>query len=266
MNSDVRVIALDEIEIRDRLRDIDLIEADRIGASIYDRGQITPIMVAPLPNGRYRLVAGGHRVEGARRYGILQLHAVVVDGSDDELRLREIDENLYRHELTPYDIAVFIAERREVWERLFGAVKPGRPKKGQDCPLKEQLRSTGFVRATADQFKLHPKAVKRALQRRAHIEPELWQALKGTPSVRNASFLDRLAKCDPDLQLQVLERAKSRDATFENALKDLRREAKTPEPTPNLKVVKRAWANADNPERLAIVAFINNETKKKREK
>ncbi len=267
MTSDIRTIPIEEIAIYGRLRDVNEVEADRIGASMRDDGQITPIMVAAQPDGRFRLVAGAHRVEGARRYGLQHLSAVVIEGSPDELRLREIDENLYRHELSAYDVAAFIAERREVWERLFGPIKPGgaRGAKGQVCPLDEELKRAGFVKATAARFNLHPKAVKRALQRRAHIVPSLWNALKGSEAARNASFLDALARADVEMQHEVLRRVKERGVTFEAAFADTRR-ASVPQvvdQTPNLSAIKRAWAKASNPERLAIVAFITHETKKR---
>lgn len=265
MTSDIRTIPIEEIAVYGRLRDVSDAEADRIGASMRDEGQITPIMVSEQPDGRFRLVAGAHRVEGARRYGLKHLSAVVIEGSPDELRLREIDENLYRHELTAYDVAVFIAERREVWERLFGPVKRGgdQRSKGQVCPLGEALRQPGFVKATAKTFNLHPKAVKRALHRRHHIQPELWARLKGASAARNASFLDSLARAEPDIQRKILKIVEVRGCPFEEAFRIVRQESATPEPMPNLRAVKSAWAKADNTERLAIVAFIQAESKKK---
>ena len=156
-----------------------------------------------------------------------------------------------------------------MWERLFGPIKPGgaRGAKGQICPLDEELKRAGFVKATAARFNLHPKSVKRALQRRAHIVPALWSALKGSEAARNASFLDSLARADVEMQHEVLRRVKERGASFDEAFRSIRAASKTtPDPVgmPHLAAVKKAWAAAQNAERLAIVAFIQAETKKKK--
>jgi ParB family chromosome partitioning protein len=267
------MIPIDEIEITNRLREIDDDEANRIGASIHENGQITPIMVALIygenelrPDGhRYRLIAGAHRVEGARRFNVKHLRAVVIEGSEDELRLREIDENLYRHELTPYDIAVFLSERRKVWTRIHGPVRRGgdRRSKGQICPFDGEQDGSRFWKETASQFKLHPKAVQRALKRKNGIAPEVWDALKGTSASKNASVLDAIVRLGRDKQGDLLRKVKEARVSFEAAVKLCgSKEVAASVTFPNLEAVKKAWGKAENAERLAIVAFIRAETKK----
>lgn len=256
-------IPLDAIDVVERLRDVSVAEAERIGASMLEIGQITPIAVTGPQNGRYRLVAGAHRVEGARRVGIERLRAVVLDGSPDELRLREIDENLYRHELSAYDQAQFLDERRLVWERLYGPLKRGgdRRSKGQDVPLAEAMRRSGFVKATAQQFNLHPKAIKRALSRKAAIDPEVWSAIRGLSGAANAALLDRLRRLEYFDQQEVITRVKSRGQTLEHAVGQVWHERRRPpvEPTPNLTAVEKAWNRADEVEKQQIIAFVEEQ-------
>lgn len=251
-------IPLEAIDVVERLRDVNEEEAERIGASMREIGQINPIAVTGPQNGRYRLVAGAHRVEGARLAGIERLRAVVLDGSADELRLREIDENLYRRELSPYDQAQFLDERRMVWERLYGPVKRGgdRRSKRQVVPLAEVNATPAFYKATAEQFGLHQKTVTRALSRKKKIIPEVWEALRGSSAASNGSVLDRLRRMDRSKQLAVLDRVQSGGSTFEDASAEINREGKKPDPTPNLAAVKDAWRRADEDERRQIVAYI----------
>jgi len=274
MTSEVRMIPIDEIEVTNRLREIDDGEAMRIGASINENGQITPIMVAPIYGDdelrpgehRYRLIAGAHRVEGARRFNVKHLRAVVIEGSEDELRLREIDENLYRHELTPYDIAVFLAERREVWTRIHGPVTRGgdRRSKGQICPFDGEPDGTRFWKDTAAQFNLHLKTVQRSLKRKNGIDADVWNALKGTSASRNASVLDAIVRLGRDKQSALLKLVQDTGMRFEDALRSAGAKEALPSATlRNLEAVKKAWSNAEQAERLLIVAFINAEAKKK---
>ncbi|MDE2580110.1 MAG: ParB N-terminal domain-containing protein [Rhodospirillales bacterium] len=123
------VLPLDAVVIPDdRLREVDPDRAEAMAISMRERGQITPIEVEKEGE-IYKVVAGAHRVVAMRAAGFDKIAATVFEGSPDERRLREIDENLYRKELTPYDEAAFLAERLDIFRKLHGTLSKGRPKK-----------------------------------------------------------------------------------------------------------------------------------------
>ncbi len=73
--------------------------------SIRARGVIQPVLVRPLPGGRYELVAGERRLRAARMAGLETIPAVVSDRADaDSLELAVI-ENMAREDLNPVEEA-----------------------------------------------------------------------------------------------------------------------------------------------------------------
>ena len=120
-------IPLTSILVEDRLRSVDAERAAQIALSFREAGQITPIEVTPEgADGLHRLIAGAHRVEAARLAGMDVIQAVIFEGSDDAGRLREIDENLYRRELSDLDRAAFLAERLVIDVRVHSVDPPMR--------------------------------------------------------------------------------------------------------------------------------------------
>ena len=197
---EILTLLLTDIAVTDRLRVVDTDRAEQLARSMGETGQITPIEVAPADDGgKYRLIAGAHRVAAAELAGMTTILATVFEGSDDQARLREIDENLYRRELSPYDQAGFLAERRVVYERLFGRVKSG-------PPIAAKLAAIGFYDDVAAQFGLPERTIRRALARRKHICDAAWNLISGSFLAENGTTLDALMKVDEADQPAVVAR------------------------------------------------------------
>src|SRR5580658_2190212 len=92
----------------DRLRAIDPDKVAEFAISMADVGQLTPIEVAERDALGHRIIYGAHRWAAAPIAGLPFIRAIIFTGTADERRLREIDENLFRSELTPYDEAAFL--------------------------------------------------------------------------------------------------------------------------------------------------------------
>jgi ParB family chromosome partitioning protein len=109
----IETINVDLIDDSGRLRDVNLEYVAEMAHSVMARkGIMTPIEVRKeLVGGRYRLVAGAHRLAAAKAAGKKTVPVVFFEGTDKEARLREIDENLIRNELSTLDRAKFVAER-----------------------------------------------------------------------------------------------------------------------------------------------------------
>jgi ParB family chromosome partitioning protein len=210
MNSTMLPIPLALVRVVDRLREVNQAKVAELAVSMKEIGQLAAIEVARIHGGgEYRLIAGAHRLAAAEAAGITDILAVIFEGSPDEERLREIDENLYRAELGPLDQASFLAERRDIWERLHGKIARGgdRRSKGQNVPLIEQPRQLSFFDDVTKQFGLHRKVVQRALKRRFNIQRDLWDRLKASPFAYKAAELDAIGRMHmaPDQQRAVVD-------------------------------------------------------------
>ena len=74
-------------------------------ASIRELGVLQPVLVRPLPNGDYELVAGERRWRAARRAGLNSVPAVTREVSEVESVEHALVENLHRQDLNPLEEA-----------------------------------------------------------------------------------------------------------------------------------------------------------------
>ena len=177
------------------------------------RGQMTPIEVTgPDEAGRYQLVAGAHRLAAVIEAKLPEVVATIYEGDadPDQLRIREIDENLYRNDLSPYDFAGFLAERAKLFEKLNGKIKQG-PKN------LSQVEKNSFSIKTAEHLGFSKATIGRARTRFTNIASDVWWKLRGTEAAENGACLDALARLDADKQRAVIAGMRG-GQTFQYAL------------------------------------------------
>ena len=73
--------------------------------SIRQHGVLQPLLVRPLPDGGYQIVAGERRWRAARQAGLTEVPAVVRELSDAEVAGLALVENLQREDLNPLEEA-----------------------------------------------------------------------------------------------------------------------------------------------------------------
>ncbi len=78
---------------------------DELAASISARGMIQPVIVTPLPGGRYRLVAGERRWRAAQKAQLHEIPALVRELDEREVTALALIENLQREDLNPVEEA-----------------------------------------------------------------------------------------------------------------------------------------------------------------
>jgi len=78
---------------------------DELARSLSTQGLLQPVVVRPLPDGRFELIAGERRWRAAQRAGIHQIPAVVRDVPDEKLLELALIENLQREELNAIEEA-----------------------------------------------------------------------------------------------------------------------------------------------------------------
>jgi ParB family transcriptional regulator, chromosome partitioning protein len=78
---------------------------ESLASSIAARGVIQPIIVSPLGQGRYRLVAGERRWRAAQKARLHEIPALVRDLDQREVMALALIENLQREDLNPVEEA-----------------------------------------------------------------------------------------------------------------------------------------------------------------
>ena len=79
---------------------------DALAGSIKEHGVISPIIVTPVKNGMYKIVAGERRWRAAKKAKIKEIPAIVRSYSDEQVAEIALIENLQRENLNPIEEAV----------------------------------------------------------------------------------------------------------------------------------------------------------------
>ena len=241
-------IPLDQIDLGDRLRDPNSDDVKALQVSMAQIGLMTPISVRAIGEQRFRVIYGAHRLLAALRLreegvaGWTEIDAFVVGCDADEALLREIDENLIRIELSPYDQAEFLTQRLRVWEEKYGSAKRGGDQKSKSkiSNLTKESKKPGFFEDAERQIGLDQTTIRLAIKRRQKASPELWARLRGTDVTRKGVLLDRLLKSgDPGAIIDLAEA--EFDGSIEAALnKKAPKEKKAPSVERILKIIDDA--------------------------
>jgi ParB family transcriptional regulator, chromosome partitioning protein len=85
---------------------------NELANSIREHGIVQPIVVRPLEDGFFQLIAGERRWRASQRAGLARLPAVVRDAAEDSALELALIENLQREDLNPM-------EEAQAYERLI---------------------------------------------------------------------------------------------------------------------------------------------------
>jgi ParB family chromosome partitioning protein len=100
-------LAVDQITANPRQprRNFDEQTLAELAASIGARGMLQPVLVRPLPAGRYELIAGERRWRAAQLAGLELIPAIVRPRADAETLELALIENMVREDLNPVEEA-----------------------------------------------------------------------------------------------------------------------------------------------------------------
>lgn len=79
---------------------------EELAASIKEHGLIQPIVVKPLTNGTYRIIAGERRWRACRLAGIERVPVIIKDLAEQQVMEVALIENLQRQDLNPVEEAL----------------------------------------------------------------------------------------------------------------------------------------------------------------
>ncbi len=204
---EVHQIPLSDIEVRDRLRPATAEYVDGLAGDMDKRGLRSPIEVSECDGEKpYILVSGLHRLMAARQLGWDVIPAFIVSGTDKELRLDELLENLQRNELTRLERCLFVAEyRRLIQERRPETRRGGDRKSGEF----HQSAADGTLTSWWDDLAVRSERSRRTIMREASVgeklDPAAVSKLSGSPVADNLGELEVLSKFDGNKQAQIAD-------------------------------------------------------------
>lgn len=167
-------LKLTDITVKERLRGVDSEKVERLKESILRSGLIHPITVSGGV-----LVAGLHRLTAFKELGLEEIDCHIID--DDELLKKEIeiDENLYRNELTVLE-------------------------KGKMEAMKKKNEEEWRKRQLIIQYDTtYPVETRYELSKLESISVEAKENIKGSVLENDKTFLMGLAELSKDSQVSI---------------------------------------------------------------
>jgi ParB family transcriptional regulator, chromosome partitioning protein len=214
--SNLIMVPIAAIKVGPRLRSVRKDHVAELKTSIALLGLQQPISVAKsdtgsdpeAPEKAFLLVAGRHRLEACESLGHSEVPAIVVTLGDEQRRLWEIDENLYRLALTVLEQGEHLVERKGIFERLHPGAAHGGDRRSDK--FKRQTSPLGsFAGDTAAKTGIAPRTIRLSMARANGIDLAVRGRIRGNPKIAdNGSELDALASLtspDQNRAVQLIE-------------------------------------------------------------
>lgn len=260
MKVTTKSVPVKSIHVPKRLRAIDPAWAEALAQSIAESGLQQPVEVREV-GGKLVLVAGAHRIEAHRLLGLDEIETRTVAVDDLQARLREIDENLFRHELTALDRAVFLAERKTVYEALHPETRKGA--QGGRGGKRNETGTMPFSKDAAAKTGLDATTIRRAVRIAGGIPADVRQRLAGTRFADKQGELLALAKQPPKSQGRIVElllKAKNPAPSVRAAVAVVEGRAVERDPDEEqLTALLNAWRRAGAKARRRFLKFVEEE-------
>lgn len=220
-----------------RLRPVSEAAVETLIASIEATGimkdEVTVRRVAHQGN-RLVLIAGGHRMEAARRLGWATIPAKLYDCSDDWAEMVEIDDNLAHAELSALELVTFTARSKAIYERLHPETAHG-GNRGNQHTGGRQAEMISFCQMVAEKRGISERHVSNFARIGERLLPATIEALRG----RQLTFkdLDTLSRAETSEQAAVVKRFIGKTPNMKAAIAEVR--GHTPPPTDKVEKAHR---------------------------
>jgi ParB-like chromosome segregation protein Spo0J/NADH:ubiquinone oxidoreductase subunit E len=140
-----------------------------LARSIKLAGNLQPIVVRSLDDGRYELVLGERRLKAMQQLGYKETPAIVRPYDKRMAKLAEIEENVRRLDYDSVERAKALALYYEIVKEILGEPKPGRPEAltPEQVERAKQLREQGkSLSEIAGEFGVSRETVRQYLEKR----------------------------------------------------------------------------------------------------
>lgn len=101
-----RLVPIEEIETNPDQPRRSVGDLSELVLSIESKGVLEPLLVRPLPDGRFRIIAGERRFRAALEAGLAEVPCIELDVPDNEVMEIALIENLHRRDLHPFEEAI----------------------------------------------------------------------------------------------------------------------------------------------------------------
>ena len=176
-------------------------EMDQLVWSVLTQGLLTPLVVRPLPTGKYEVISGHRRLHACKKAGIDTVPALVTNMDRDTAAIALVDSNLHREHILPSEKAFAYKLKMDALSRQ------GQRTDLTSTPLVSKLRTGELVgEANGDSR----ETVRRYI-RLTNLIPEILQMVDdGRIALTPAVELSYLNKWE---QKDLLETMESEDCT-----------------------------------------------------
>ena len=170
-------------------------EMDQLVWSILTQGLLTPLVVRPLPTGKYEVISGHRRLHACKKAGIDTVPALITNMDRDAAAIALVDSNLHREHILPSEKAFAYKLKMDALNR-----------QGTSRQVGEKFSVTQISDATGDS----ERQVHRYI-RLTELIPEILQMVDdGRIALTPAVELSHLTKWE---QKDLLETMESEDCT-----------------------------------------------------
>lgn len=174
---------------------------DSLAASIAEVGLLNPITVTPDS----RLIAGYHRLKACQSLGWAEIPAVVLSVSEVDAAMAELDENMFRANLTVLERAECLKRRKELYEAKHPETRrgglPGKPGGGK-VAKSESIAS--FASDAASKTGSSGRTIQQEVQIAERLHPDVKATIRDHALADSKVELLRLARMEPDKQRKVV--------------------------------------------------------------
>lgn len=262
------LIEIASIRIRDRLRDVDRDNVEMLAVSMAERGLGSPIWVRRDKAG-FGLIAGAHRTAAAKRLGWTAIKALIFEVDALEARMMEIDENLFRRDLSELDRAISLAERKRLYEARHPEARRGGDRRSDQSRKSETSNDgddealiPGFARDTAKKLGINKSTVFRSIAR-TKIDKDVRRLIATTWIATKGAALDALARLPEADQMAAAELMLEDGGprTVSDALARLKGQTAPQKDVAGAEFTAliKAWRRAGQRARDEFVAFLRDE-------
>lgn len=209
-----------------------------------------------------RLIFGRHRLEAFVYLGRTHIPAIIHKLDKLKAELAEIDENIYRHNLSAVQEAKALARRKVLYEAIHPETKPvterGGPGRGKKTT--EKISTVSFADDTASRTGKTSRTVRSAVELGNKISDAAAVQLHGTKLADNKSELKKLAELDEDTQFAVAKKIADGEAkTVDQATgKTTPRTVKQKSCISEVKKLVREWLKTQTDKKAAKVIMAAN--------
>jgi len=195
-----------------RLRPVKADFASLYAAMLLNGKSLPPIKVRRTPNGTstFLLVSGAHRLEAHGMAGRETILCEIVKADADAAREEEIEENLFRNELSALEKIIAVSEWRKLFEAKAGKVQRGGYQRAirhvgglNLLGVAEDSEQGRFYARAAERFGLSLRTAERLCTIARNLHLALAAALTNSSAEDNQSAIERVSRYTAEDQAKL---------------------------------------------------------------